>query len=65
MGPDVDRLVGHLEAAENAVQRRALRVPVARDDAVLPEHLGAGGEGGIVKQFDSVCFFNVASSESV
>lgn len=42
MGPDVDRLVGHLEAAEDAVQRRALRVPVARDDAVLPEHLWEG-----------------------
>lgn len=45
MGPDVDGLVGHLEAAEDAVQRRALRVPVPRDDAILPEHLG-GGEGG-------------------
>lgn len=39
VGPDVDCLIGHLEAAEDAVQRRALRVPVARDDAVLPEHL--------------------------
>lgn len=39
MGPDVDGLVVHLEAAEEAVQRRALWVPVARDDAVLPEHL--------------------------
>lgn len=39
VGPDVDRLVGHLEAAEDAVQRRALRMAVAGDDAVLPEHL--------------------------
>lgn len=45
MGPDVDRLVGHLEAAEDAVQRRALRVPVPRDDAVLSEHLGEEEEG--------------------
>lgn len=45
VGPDVDRLVGHLEAAEDAVQRRALRVPVPRDDAVLSEHLGEEEEG--------------------
>lgn len=68
MGPDVDRLVGHLEAAEDAVQRRALRVPVPRDDAVLSEHLGEEEEGGggsvqlaSVEQSDSVwafcCFF--------
>lgn len=50
VGPDVDRLVGHLEAAEDAVQRRALRVPVPRDDAVLSEHLGeeVGGGSGLV-----------------
>lgn len=47
MGPDVDRLVGHLEAAEDAVQRRALRVPVPRDDAVLSEHLGEEEGGGV------------------
>lgn len=40
VGPDVDRLVVHLEAAEDAVQRRAPGVAVPRDDAVLPEHLG-------------------------
>lgn len=39
VGPDVYRLVVHLEAAEDAVQRRAARVAVSRDDAVLPEHL--------------------------
>lgn len=39
MGPDVDGLVGHLEAAEDAVQRRALWMAVTGDDAVLPEHL--------------------------
>lgn len=40
VGPDVNRLVGHLEAAEDAVQCRAPRVTVTRDDAILPEHLG-------------------------
>lgn len=39
VGPDVDGLVGHLEAAEDAVQRRALWMAVTGDDAVLPEHL--------------------------
>lgn len=39
VGPDVERLVVHLEAAENAVQGWALRVTVPRDDAVLPKHL--------------------------
>lgn len=39
VGPDVYRLVVHLEAAEDAVQRWAPRVTVSRDDAVLPEHL--------------------------
>lgn len=37
--PDVYRLVVQLEAAEDAVQRRAPGVTVSRDDAVLPEHL--------------------------
>lgn len=41
VGPDVDRLIGHLEAAEDAVEGRAAGVTVARDDAVLPEHLRA------------------------
>lgn len=40
VGPDVERLVVHLKAAEDTVQGRALRVAVPRDDAVLPEHLG-------------------------
>lgn len=39
VGPDVDRLVGHLEAAEDTVQRRAPGMTVPRDDAVLPEDL--------------------------
>lgn len=39
VGPDVDGLVVHLEAAEDTVQRWAPRVTVSRDDAVLPEHL--------------------------
>lgn len=39
MGPDVDCLIVHLEAAEDTVQRRAPRVTVSRDDAILPEHL--------------------------
>lgn len=39
VSPDVDRLVVHLEAAEDAVQRGAPWMTVPRDDAVLPEHL--------------------------
>lgn len=39
VGPDVDRLVVHLEAAEDTVQCWAPWVTVSRDDAVLPEHL--------------------------
>lgn len=39
MSPDVDRLVVHLEAAEDAVQRGAPWMTVPRDDAILPEHL--------------------------
>lgn len=46
MGPDVERLVVHLEAAEETVQRGALRVAVAGDDAVLPEHLGSKQPSG-------------------
>lgn len=74
MGPDVDRLVGHLEAAEDAVQRRALRVPVPRDDAVLPEHLGEEEEGrekgsvqvASMELSDSVrCVFYQASSKNL
>lgn len=44
VGPDVDRLVVHLEAAEDAVQRRAPWVAVSGDDAVLPEHLRGNAE---------------------
>ena len=43
MSPDVDGLVGELEAAQQAVLGGALGVPVARDDAVLPEHLWSRG----------------------
>lgn len=39
VGPDVERLVVHLKAAEETVQGWALGVAVPRDDAVLPEHL--------------------------
>lgn len=39
VGPDVDRLIVHLEAAEDAVQCWASRVTVSRDDAIFPEHL--------------------------
>lgn len=48
VGPDVDCLIVHLETAEHTVQRRAPRVTVSRDDAVLPEHLQTNqspGEG--------------------
>lgn len=41
VGPDIDSLIGHLEAAEDAVQGGASRVAVPRDDAILPEHLRA------------------------
>lgn len=41
VGPDVDCLIGHLEAAKDAVQGGALGVTVSRDDAILPEHLKA------------------------
>lgn len=37
--PDVERLVGHLEEAEDAVGGRAAWMPVAGDDAVLMENL--------------------------
>lgn len=37
--PDVDGFVVDVEAAEHAVQCRALRVSVAGQDAVLAEHL--------------------------
>lgn len=39
MGPDVDGLIVHLEAAEDTVQRWAPRMTISRDDAILPEHL--------------------------
>lgn len=39
MAPDVDRLVGHLEGAEDAVHGGAAGVPVARHDSIFPEHL--------------------------
>lgn len=39
VAPYVDGFVVHLEAAEDAVHGRALRVTITGDDAVLPEHL--------------------------
>lgn len=39
MGPDVDGLIGHLEAAEDAVQRRAAGVAVPGFDAILLVYL--------------------------
>lgn len=39
MGPDVERLIGQLEEAQDAVGGRAARVSVAGDDAVLMENL--------------------------
>lgn len=39
MGPDVERLIGQLEQAEDAVSGRAARVSVAGDDAVLMKNL--------------------------
>lgn len=45
VGPDVDGLVCELEAAQQAVLDGALGVPVAGDDAVLPEHLWSVGGG--------------------
>lgn len=47
VSPDVGRLVGHLEGAEDAVPGRAAGAAIAGQDAVLPEHLcGAGGAQG-------------------
>ena len=43
VGPDVDGLVVHLEAAEDTVQGRAAGVSVPGDDAVLSEHLRTDG----------------------
>lgn len=39
VGPDVERLIGQLEEAQDAVGGRAARVSVAGDDAVLMENL--------------------------
>ena len=39
MGPDVERLIGQLEEAEDAVGCRTPRVSVPRNDAVLMENL--------------------------
>lgn len=40
VGPDVKRLIGQLEEAEDAVGGGAAGVAVAGDDAVFMEHLG-------------------------
>lgn len=40
MSPDVEGLIGHLEKAEDAGSGGTLRVPVAKEDALLMEHLG-------------------------
>lgn len=45
VSPDVGRLVGHLEGAEDAVPGRAAGAAIARQDAVLPEHLCGAGWG--------------------
>ena len=39
VGPYVECLIGQLEEAQDAVSCRAARVAIARDDAVLMEHL--------------------------
>lgn len=39
VGPDIHRLIGHLKAAEDAVQGGALRMSVTGYDAILPKHL--------------------------
>lgn len=39
MGPDVERLIGQLEQAEDAVSGRAARVSIPGDDAVLMKNL--------------------------
>lgn len=43
MGPDVKRLIGQLEEAEDAVGGGAAGMAVAGDDAVLMEHLRRDG----------------------
>lgn len=39
VGPYVERLIGQLEEAQDAISCRAAWVAIARDDAVLMEHL--------------------------
>lgn len=46
MSPDVEGLIGHLEKAEDTGRGGTLRMPVAKEDALLMEHLqGAEREG--------------------
>lgn len=39
VGPDIERLIGHLEKAQDAVGGWAAGVPVPRNNAVLMENL--------------------------
>lgn len=39
MGPDIHRLIGHVETAEDAVQSRAPGMSVAGHDIVLSKYL--------------------------
>lgn len=45
VSPDVEGLVGHLEKAEDAGSGGTLWVSVAKDDALLMEHLQGGEKG--------------------
>lgn len=45
MSPDVEGLVGHLEKAEDAGSGGTLWVSVAKDDALLMEHLQGAEKG--------------------
>lgn len=46
MRPDVEGLIGHLKEAEDAGSGGTLWVPVAKEDALLMEHLWREDRGG-------------------
>lgn len=53
MGPDVERLIGQLEEAQDAVCGWAAGVSVAGDDAVLMENLEKENSWLVLSQFDN------------
>lgn len=53
MGPYVEGLIGQLEEAQDAVSGWAVRVSVARDDAVLMENLEKKNSSLVLSLFDN------------